>query len=147
MVLSCNSCYHQKWRWEQEAAAHFRPEVLARFTSVLVFAHLSRDVQVRICAQMLEGEMAFQSAVLSSRFGHPHRVRAEPDVSRRLVSEGWHRRLGARPMRNVVERRVRGALVESQLRGALGPGVRESVLLADVSDGIRAAIVRAPIPL
>jgi ATP-dependent Clp protease ATP-binding subunit ClpB len=132
---------------EQEAASHFRPEVLARFTSILVFAHLSRDVQVRICGQMLEGEMAFQSAVLSSRFGHPHRVRAEPDACRRLVSEGWHRRLGARPMRNVVERRVRGALVESQLRGALGPGVRDSVLVADVRDGIRAAIARAPIPL
>jgi len=132
---------------EQEAASHFRPEVLARFTAILVFGHLSREVQVRICSQMLEGEMAFQSSVLSSRFGHPHRVRADPDVPRRLVSEGWHRRLGARPMRNVVERRVRGALVKSQLRGALGPGVRESVLLADERDGVRAGIARAPITL
>jgi hypothetical protein len=50
-------------------------------------------------------------------------------------------------MRNVVERRVRAALVESQLRGALGPGVRESVLLADRPDGIRAAVARAPVIL
>jgi ATP-dependent Clp protease ATP-binding subunit ClpA len=124
---------------EQEAAAHFRPEVLARFTSVIVFGHLSREVQLRICAKMLEDEVEFQSGVLSRRFGHPHRVRCAPDVCRRLVIEGWHRRLGARPMRNVVERRVRGALVDSQLRGVLQPGMRESVLLADAGDGIRAA--------
>jgi ATP-dependent Clp protease ATP-binding subunit ClpB len=132
---------------EQEAAAHFRPEVLARFTSILVFGHLSRDVQLQICRQMLDREVAFQSGVLSAAFGHPHRMRAGPDVCRRLVGEGWHRRLGARPMRNVVERRVRGAVVESRLRGALGPGVAESVLLADGREGIRAALPRAPVIL
>ena len=109
---------------EQEAAAHFRPEVLARFTSLLVFGHLSRDVQMRICRQMLDQEVAFQSQVLARVFGHGHTLQAGEDVCRRLVAEGWHRRLGARPMRNVVERRVRGALVDSQLRGALGPGHR-----------------------
>jgi ATP-dependent Clp protease ATP-binding subunit ClpB len=132
---------------EQEAAMQFRPEVLARFTSVVVFGHLTREVQLRICERMLEQETAFQSAVLSERFGHPHRVILAEGVCRRLVSEGWHRRLGARPMRNVVERRVRGALVDSQLRGALGPGVRESVILADRGEGIRAGIARAPITL
>jgi len=132
---------------EQEAAAHFRPEVLARFTSILVFGHLTREVQLRICRQMLDQEIEFQSGVLSRGFGHPHCVRADADVCRRLVSEGWHRRLGARPMRNVVERRVRGALVASQLRGALGPGVRQSILLADGRGGIRAAIARAPVIL
>jgi len=132
---------------EQEAAAHFRPEVLARFTSVIVFGHLTREIQLEICRRMLEQEIEFQSGVLSRKFGHPHRVRAGSEVCRRLVSEGWHRRLGARPMRNVVERRVRGALVDAQLRGALGPGVRESVLLADGRDGIRAALARLPVTL
>jgi ATP-dependent Clp protease ATP-binding subunit ClpB len=132
---------------EQEAAAHFRPEVLARFTAILVFGHLTRDVQLQVCWQMLDQEVAFQSGVLSRRFGHPHRIRAGADVCRRLVSEGWHRRLGARPMRNVVERRIRGALVAAQLSGALGPGVFESVLVADAGQGIRAAIARAPITL
>jgi ATP-dependent Clp protease ATP-binding subunit ClpB len=132
---------------EQEAAAHFRPEVLARFTSVLVFGHLSRDIQIRVCQQMLDQEIAFQSEVLSRRFGGAHVISADPDVCRRLVSEGWHRRLGARPMRNVVERRVRGSIVDSQLRGALGPGVPETVLVVDGRDGIRACVARRPIPL
>lgn len=132
---------------EQEAAARFRPEVLARFTQVIVFGHLSRQAQARICAQMLEGELALQSRVLSEAFGHAHRVRADPGVCARLVSEGWHRSLGARPMRGVVERRVRGALVASRLRGALAAGVRESVLVADGPAGLRAALPRAPVVL
>jgi ATP-dependent Clp protease ATP-binding subunit ClpA len=132
---------------EQEAAAHFRPEVLARFTSILVFGHLSREVQMRICRQMLEQEIAFQSGVLTRALGHSHTVRAGEDVCRRLVGEGWHRRLGARPMRNVVERRVRGALVESELRGALGPGIAESRLVPEPSGGLRLVLPRAPIPL
>ena len=117
---------------EQEAAAHFRPEVLARFTSVLVFGHLTREVQLAICRRMLEQEIGVPvGGPLAASSAIPHRVRAGAEVCGRLVSEGWHRRLGARPMRNVVERRVRGALVDAQLRGALGPGVRESVLVAD----------------
>jgi ATP-dependent Clp protease ATP-binding subunit ClpA len=132
---------------EQEAAAHFRPEVLARFTSILVFGHLSRDVQIGICRQMLDQELARQSEVLTRKLGHTHRVRATADVCRRLLSEGWHRRFGARPMRNVVERRVRGALVSSRLRGVLAPGVTDSVLVVDGPDGIRAAVARLPVTL
>src|ERR1022692_2098682 len=41
---------------EQEAAAHFRPEVLARFTSVLLFGHLTREIQLEICRRMLRSE-------------------------------------------------------------------------------------------
>jgi len=132
---------------EQEASAHFRPEVLARFTAVLVFGHLPREVQVGICRQMVEEEIAFQSGTLSEKFGHPHRVRAGRDLYYRLLGEGWHRRLGARPMRNVVERRIRSALVEAQLRGALCPGVRESVLCVDTAGGVRATLARAPVVL
>jgi ATP-dependent Clp protease ATP-binding subunit ClpA len=132
---------------EQEAAAQFRPEVLARFTAVLVFSHLEREVQVRICSQMLEREVAFQSRVLSRAFGHTHVVRVDDDVCRRLLSEGWHRRLGARPMRNVVERRVRSALVEAELAGVLGPGVAVSVLSVDPVRGVRVALPRTAVSL
>ena len=54
------------------------------------------------------------------------------------MNEGYHRTLGARPMRNVIERRVRAALVRAQLSGALIPGVRRSVLALDEAGGLRA---------
>ncbi len=132
---------------EQEASAQFRPEVFARFTAVLVFAHLSRDIQMDVCRQMLDDEVAFQAARLSEAFGHPHAIRVSPEVCGRLAGEGWHRRLGARPMRNAVERRVREALVEARLSGALGPGVRESVLAAARGEGLRAFVARSPVLL
>jgi ATP-dependent Clp protease ATP-binding subunit ClpA len=131
---------------EQEAAARFRPEVLARFSAVLVFHHLSREVQLGICRRMLEGELAHQSAVLSRALGHPHRLAEGPEVCRRLALEGWHRSLGARPMRNAVERGVRSALVAARLRGAIGAGVGSSVLVAEAG-GLRAAPSRAPVRL
>lgn len=132
---------------EQEAAAQFRPEVFARFTAVLVFGHLSRDVQLDVCRQMLDDEVAFQAGRLSEAFGHPHEIRVSPEVCGRLAGEGWHRRLGARPMRNVVERRVREALVGARLAGALGPGVRASVLAAARGEGLRAHVARSPVLL
>ena len=132
---------------EQEAAAHFRPEVLARFTAVLVFSHLGREVQFEICRQMVAQEAEFQSAALSRRYGHPLRVEVDAEVPRRLLAEGWHRRLGARPLRHVVERRIRGALVDSQLRGALGPGVAGCRIVAEASGGLRAALSRQPVGL
>jgi ATP-dependent Clp protease ATP-binding subunit ClpB len=132
---------------EQEAAAHFRPEVFARFTAVIVFLRLTRDVQREICRRMLEHEVAFQAEVLSRRFGHAHRLHVGPGVHRRLLSEGYHPTLGARPMRNVIERRVRGALVDAQIRGGLGRGVGASVLVVEERAGLRAALVRAPFTL
>ncbi|HEY1848100.1 MAG TPA: AAA family ATPase [Opitutaceae bacterium] len=132
---------------EQEAAMKFRPEVLARFSAVLVFRHLSRDVQIEICRRMLGDELAHQGRVLSRVLGHPHRVLGGPEVCRRLVAEGWHRSLGARPMRNAVERRVRSALVAARLRGAIGPGLTSSVLVAAAGEGLRAAPSRVPVRL
>jgi len=132
---------------EQEAAAFFRPEAFARFTAVVVFNRLPRDAQARICARMIDDEAAYQARALSLRFGHPVRLHVGAGVSRRLLSEGFHRTLGARPLRNVIERRLRGALVESRLRGALGPGVSDALFAVDEARGVRAKIVRSRIAL
>ncbi len=132
---------------EQEAAAQFRPEVFARFTQVIVFGHLGRETQLQVCRKMLAEELLLQGRALEAEFGHPHQVRAAPGVCARLVGEGWHRRLGARPMRNAVERRVRAALVDGRLGGALGPGVRVSVLRVEPGQGIRACVARVPVAL
>jgi ATP-dependent Clp protease ATP-binding subunit ClpB len=132
---------------EQEASEQFRPEVLARFTALIVFGHLGRDTQLAVCGQMLEDELALQARALSRMYGHPVALTAGPGVCSRLAGEGWHRRLGARPMRNTVERRVRGALVEARLNRVLGPGVTEAVLVTEPGGGLRAAVARLPMKL
>jgi len=67
---------------EQEAAAHFRPEVLARFTSILVFGHLSREVQMRISSRWGVGSR------LSAMFGSDIAHWDVPDQSH-VLDEAW----------------------------------------------------------
>ena len=126
---------------EEEASHYFRPEVFARFGAVVVFKPLPREAQIAICRHLVDQEAAFQSKVLGERFGHPHQVRVGEGVYRRLTLEGYHRVLGARPMRSVVERRIRAALVSAQLRGALGPGVPSCLLEGSGPNGLRACPV------
>ena len=108
---------------EDAAKSQFRPEVFARFSHVVIYRKLPRDAQVKICQQMLDEELTYQSGVLSKMFGHPHTLVVGPGVFRRLISEGYHRELGARPMRNVVSLRVRDALTLGRISKAIGPGV------------------------
>ena len=74
-----------------------RPELAARINEHLVFNRLSYGVQREICELMISQEIDR----LKSR-GYELQVGAD-DVER-LVREGFHRTLGARPMRNAVQR-------------------------------------------
>jgi ATP-dependent Clp protease ATP-binding subunit ClpA len=113
---------------EDAAQSQFRPEVFARFTHVVIYNKLTRDAQVNICRQMLDEELSFQQDQLSRMFGHPHRITVGDGVFRRLLSEGYHRELGARPMRNVVNIRLRDALTSARLAGRISPGITGSRL-------------------
>lgn len=85
-----------------KAQRSFRPELFARITENLVFGRLSYDVQLEIARQILAGELEFlaeKGLVLS----------CSPAVLPFLVQRGFHPRLGARPMRDAVEKYVRDA--------------------------------------
>lgn len=74
-----------------------RPELVGRMTEKLVFASLDYEVQRAICAQMVERECARlrEAGVV---------VEVGSETLEELVREGYHRGLGARPMRGAVER-------------------------------------------
>jgi ATP-dependent Clp protease ATP-binding subunit ClpA len=107
---------------EDAAKAQFRPEVFARFTHVVIYRKLARDAQLAICRQMLDEELAFQAKTLGAMFGHGVSILIGDGVFRRLVSEGYHRTLGARPMRNVVSARVREALTSGRIERTVRQG-------------------------
>lgn len=86
-----------------KAQRSFRPELFARITEKLVFARLSYDVQLEIAALMLTAELAFVEEK-----GIP--LTANQAVLPFLIQRGFHPHLGARPLRDVVERLVRGAV-------------------------------------
>lgn len=122
---------------EEAAKTQFRPEVFARFTYVVIYRKLARQAQLAICRQMLDEEVAFQAKILTEIFGHPVVIEVGDGVFRRLVSEGYHRTLGMRPMRNVVSSRVREALTSGRIAGGVRAG-RPKVRLIVNGDSVSA---------
>lgn len=82
----------------------FRPEIFARFQERLVFARLGPSVQRRIAALQMERELSWRS-----KDGLPL-MRATTCAVTRVAELGCTRDLGARPLRDAVEREVGRAL-------------------------------------
>jgi ATP-dependent Clp protease ATP-binding subunit ClpA len=74
-----------------------RPELVARITEKLVFNRLPYAIQREICELMIGREVERIN-------GLGHNLSVEADTVETLVREGFHRTLGARPMRNTVDR-------------------------------------------
>jgi ATP-dependent Clp protease ATP-binding subunit ClpB len=97
------------------AQQHMRPELFARINEKLVFNKLSYDVQLRLAKLLLEREITYLAGlgyVLTFGF----------EVLNFLVRHGFHPRLGARPMRDAVERLIGNAVVEDLLEEGYGCG-------------------------
>lgn len=92
-----------------------RPELVGRVNEIVVFSRLDYDTQRSICESMIAAEIT-RLAVLG------HRIEVGPDAVEFLVRVGYHRMLGARPMRGAVERHLQEALAESILAGHSASG-------------------------
>ncbi|MFO1452668.1 MAG: AAA family ATPase [Opitutaceae bacterium] len=87
-----------------------RPEIFARINEKLVFHRLSYEHQLEIAEKFLGRQLAF----LAER---GHRLTLAPAVLPFLVRKGFHPKLGARPMRDTVEKQVGDAVAECLLAG------------------------------
>lgn len=87
-----------------------RPEIFARITEKLVFNRLSYEHQLEIAEKFLSREIEFLAAL-------GHKLELDKTVLPFLVRKGFHPKLGARPMRDAVEKLVGDALAENLLAG------------------------------
>jgi ATP-dependent Clp protease ATP-binding subunit ClpB len=85
-----------------------RPESYGRITEKIVFNRLEYNVQLAIASLLMERE-------LERLRGRGFRVNADPEVLPFLVRHGYHPRLGARPMRDAVEKYLRDACADAIL--------------------------------
>ena len=92
-----------------------RPELFVRVTEKIVFARLQFETQRDICELMIAREQA-----RLDRLGYP--VETTPEAVEFLIRRGYHKTLGARPMRATVERFLQDAITESLLRNDGGCG-------------------------
>jgi ATP-dependent Clp protease ATP-binding subunit ClpB len=87
-----------------------RPEIFARINEKLVFNRLSYEHQLEIAEKFLSREIEF----LASR---GHQLELDKSVLPFLVRKGFHPKLGARPMRDAVEKLAGDAVTERLLAG------------------------------
>jgi len=92
-----------------------RPELYARITEKLVFNRLSYDHQLEIAQLLLNQELVFLKA-------KGHELRPDTSVLPFLVRRGFHPKLGARPMRDAVEKLIGDAVALDLLTGGSGCG-------------------------
>src|ERR671923_1728956 len=81
------------------AQQSLRPEIFARITEKIVFHRLTYEHQLEIAEKFLRKEVAFLRA-------QGHDLTVDDSVLPFLVRKGFHPKLGARPMRDAVEKSI-----------------------------------------
>lgn len=99
----------------RRVAEALRPEILARIPDKLVFARLSPDVQREIAQLHLVGEVARLRGI-----GFDLNVSAA--ALEFLMREGFHPHLGARPLRQTIERHLQDAVARGLFSYGVGSG-------------------------
>ncbi len=92
-----------------------RPEIFARISEKIVFHRLSYDHQLEIAEKFLNREVH----LLKTK---GHELTVDAGVLPFLVRKGFHPKLGARPMRDAVEKLVGDAVAVDLLAGGTGSG-------------------------
>lgn len=103
----------------------FKPEFINRFDETVVFRPLTSVELLQVVDLMLAGV----NKVLAQQ---NVRVEVADDAKKKLVEAGNDPRLGARPLRRVVQRTVENIVAKHLLQGQVAPGQAVTVSLAEV---------------
>ncbi len=112
---------HQLEQFEQQLINElidsniFRPEFLNRFDEIVLFRPLNKDELLQVVDLILVG---INKNLASQKI----QVAIEPAGKQLLVEAGYDPRLGARPMRRVVQRAVENTVAKQMLAGSVAPG-------------------------
>jgi ATP-dependent Clp protease ATP-binding subunit ClpC len=93
----------------------FRPEFLNRFDEIVTFRPLSKAELVQVIDLILAG---INKTLAQQKVS----VKVAEDAKLFLVDQGYDPRLGARPMRRIVQRAVENTVAKQMLSGTVAPG-------------------------
>lgn len=99
----------------RRVAEKLRPEFLGRLDEQLVFERLGPEVQREICELEVTRELN-----RLRKLGYE--IEATPEAVEFLVRAGFHRELGARPLRKMVERHIQNAVTGVLLQTGVSVG-------------------------
>jgi len=108
----------------------FKPEFLNRFDEIVVFRPLTKDELLQVVDLILKGinkNLALQKVS----------VVVDDDAKRALVDAGYDPRLGARPMRRIIQKTVENIVAQKLLTGELAAGGDLHISLQDLQGQIQ----------
>jgi ATP-dependent Clp protease ATP-binding subunit ClpC len=103
----------------------FKPEFLNRFDEIVMFRPLNKPELLQVVDLILQSvnkTLALQKVS----------VVVDDDAKSYLVDAGYDPRLGARPMRRIVQRAVENTVAKQVLSGVVGPGGTVTITLDQV---------------
>jgi ATP-dependent Clp protease ATP-binding subunit ClpC len=105
----------------------FRPEFLNRFDEIILFRPLNEDELLQVIDIILTG---LNKNLAPQKIS----VAVDDEAKRLLVQSGYDPRLGARPMRRVVQRVVENLVAKRMLSGQVVPGDQVRIGASEVRD-------------
>ena len=108
-------------------SGEFKPEFINRFDEVCVFEPLSKENLLKIVDLMLKG---------TNKTLEPQKISISLDEEAKslLVEEGYDPKLGARPMRRIVQNTVENIVAKRVLSGNALPGTNIEISVQDIKD-------------
>lgn len=103
----------------------FRPEFLNRFDEIVIFRPLEKTELLQVVDLILAGinkTLALQKVT----------IEVDEDAKLYLVEKGYEPRLGARPLRRVIQRAVENTVAREMLTGNVSPGSTIRITLEQV---------------
>jgi ATP-dependent Clp protease ATP-binding subunit ClpA len=121
--------FEKRFTDELITSNQFRPEFLNRFDEIVLFRPLNQDELLQVIELILKGinkTLAVQKVSV---------IVAE-DAKRLLVQAGYDPRMGARPMRRVVQKAVENIIAKRMLGGQVTPGQVIQISMQDVQSAL-----------
>lgn len=108
-------------------SGEFKPEFINRFDEVCVFEPLSKENLLKIVDLMLKG---------TNKTLEPQKISISLDDAAKtlLVDEGYDPKLGARPMRRIVQNTVENIVAKRVLSGQALPGTNIEITSEDIKN-------------
>ena len=119
--------FEEKFVDELIDSGQFKPEFLNRFDEIVTFTPLGRSELLQVVDLMLDG---VNKTLASQKIT----VVVDDTAKLLLVEKGYDPRLGARPMRRVIQRVVENNVAKAILSGSIQSGATITITASQVED-------------